>query len=270
MTWFKVDDSFYDHPKVFDAPDAAVALWTRAGTWSARNLTDGFVPAGLPARLCDDHETAVRELVRRGLWRRTNGGYQFHDWREYQPTADDVRNLRAKRAEAGRRGGLARAKQNASKRQASVSGVAKQNAAPTRPDPSRPDGPTDHQKPPPVAPSESSPPSSDGRRGTRLPEEFAITDAMKAWARENAPLAGITDHEMFIDHWRAQTGQRAVKRDWEATWRNWMRRVQENRSRIRPAAGPARSTTDERVAQALDAGARLQAIHDQQQRRELA
>jgi hypothetical protein len=52
MTWFKIDDSFYDHPKVFDAPDCAVALWTRAGTWSARNLTDGFVPTGMPARFC--------------------------------------------------------------------------------------------------------------------------------------------------------------------------------------------------------------------------
>jgi hypothetical protein len=86
MTWFKVDDSFYDHPKVFDAPDCAVALWVRAGSWSARNLTDGHVPTKMPARLCDDPETAVRELVDRGLWRRAKGGYQFHDWTRYQPS----------------------------------------------------------------------------------------------------------------------------------------------------------------------------------------
>lgn len=90
MTWFKVDDSFYDHPKVFDAPDCAVALWTRAGTWSARNLTDGFVPAGMPARFCDDHETAVRELLNRGLWKRARSGYQFHDWSHYQPTREEA------------------------------------------------------------------------------------------------------------------------------------------------------------------------------------
>jgi len=90
MTWFKVDDSFYDHPKVFDAPDCAVALWTRAGTWSARNLTDGFVPTGMPARLCDDPERAVRELINRGLWSRSRGGYQFHDWAQYQPTRDEA------------------------------------------------------------------------------------------------------------------------------------------------------------------------------------
>lgn len=136
MTWFKVDDSFYDHPKVFDAPDCAVALWTRAGTWSARNLTDGFVPSGLPARLCDDPDTAVGQLMNRGLWKRAKGGYQFHDWAKYQPSAESVKDLREKRAEAGKRGGQAKAaKQTASKALASASDVAKQTATPTRPDP---------------------------------------------------------------------------------------------------------------------------------------
>lgn len=141
MPWFKIDDSFYDHPKVFDAPDCAVALWTRAGTWSARNLTDGFVPTGMPARFCDDHDTAVRELLNRGLWKRARGGYQFHDWATYQPSSDTVKQLRQKRAEAGKRGGQARAaKQRASKSQASASEVGKQTRAPTRPLPSSKEG----------------------------------------------------------------------------------------------------------------------------------
>ena len=133
MPWFKVDDSFYDHPKVFDASDCALALWARAGSWSARSLTDGFVPTGMPARLCDDPDTAVAELLRRGLWERAQGGYRFHDWEDYQPSAESTRNLRAKRAEAGRLGGMAKAaKQNGSKDLASASDDAKQTAAPTR------------------------------------------------------------------------------------------------------------------------------------------
>lgn len=103
MTWFKVDDSFYDHPKVFDAPDCALALWVRAGSWSARNLTDGFVPANMPARLCDDPDTAVKELIDRGLWRRTKRGYQFHDWTVYQPSREEVERDRAAAAERQRR-----------------------------------------------------------------------------------------------------------------------------------------------------------------------
>lgn len=103
MPWFRVDDSFHDHPKVFDAPDCAVALWTRAGTWSAHNLTDGFVPTAILARFTSDPGTAARELVRRGLWLRVRGGYQFHDWHDYQPTRVAVENERKLKAERQRR-----------------------------------------------------------------------------------------------------------------------------------------------------------------------
>lgn len=103
MPWFRVDDSFHDHPKVFDAPDCAVALWTRAGTWSAHNLTNGFVPTAILARFTSDPGTAARELVRRGLWLRVRGGYQFHDWHDYQPTREAVENERKMKAERQRR-----------------------------------------------------------------------------------------------------------------------------------------------------------------------
>jgi len=101
VTWFKLDDSFYDHPKVFDAPDCAVALWTRAACWSARNLTEGFVPSGMAARLCDDPETAARELVRRGLWERTGGGYRFHDWNDFQPSKEEATAAKANQSSGG-------------------------------------------------------------------------------------------------------------------------------------------------------------------------
>jgi 5-methylcytosine-specific restriction endonuclease McrA len=94
MTWFKIDDGFYDHPKTFDASDAAIALWVRAGTWSSRNLTDGFVPAGMPPRLSAEHDAAVKELCVRGLWKRARGGFQFHDWHEYNRTAEEVKSER--------------------------------------------------------------------------------------------------------------------------------------------------------------------------------
>jgi len=34
----------------------------------------------------------------------------------------------------------------------------------------------------------------------------------------------IDQWSVFHDHWMAQTGQKAVKADWVATWRNWLRR----------------------------------------------
>jgi len=34
----------------------------------------------------------------------------------------------------------------------------------------------------------------------------------------------IQQWSLFHDYWVAQTGQKAIKADWIATWRNWLRR----------------------------------------------
>lgn len=91
---FQVDPDFYDHPKTLDASDAAVALWTRAGSYSTAKLLDGFVPDGALALLSKTPADASAELVRRGLWKRVRGGFQFHEW--------DHRNLTKARVEADR------------------------------------------------------------------------------------------------------------------------------------------------------------------------
>lgn len=142
MTWFKVDDSFYDHPKVFDASDAAIALWTRAGSWAARNLTDGFVPHGLLARLSTNAEAASKELLDRGLWQRMRGGYLFHDWAEYQPTREKVIHNRkqtaARQAAMRERKKKPSSEDNPSRRDSRVSHTsshAVSHTTPTRPDP---------------------------------------------------------------------------------------------------------------------------------------
>lgn len=84
---FQVDPDFYDHPKTLDVSDAAVALWTRAGSYSVAKLLDGFVPASMLARLskAPNPEEVALELVREGLWKRTKGGFQFHQWEQRNP-----------------------------------------------------------------------------------------------------------------------------------------------------------------------------------------
>ena len=103
--WFKVDDSFYSNPKTAMLSDGATALWLRSGSWSAQQLTGGFVPARmvLMFRGSDD---SVRELCDAGLWAydEQKDGYQFHDWSDYQPDVEEVDVLRRKRSEAGKRG----------------------------------------------------------------------------------------------------------------------------------------------------------------------
>lgn len=109
MPWFKVDDSFHAHPKVLATEPDALGLWVVAGAWSSSHLTDGFVPDHALPRLLPDSATLARKLVAAGLWRKVRGGYQFHDWSDFQPSADEVRSMREKRAAAGRLGGKARA-----------------------------------------------------------------------------------------------------------------------------------------------------------------
>ena len=43
----------------------------------------------------------------------------------------------------------------------------------------------------------------------------------------------------FRDYWKAQPGQRGVKLDWDATWRNWLRRAAERLPTARPSNLPA-------------------------------
>lgn len=102
MTWFRVDDSFYDHPKVLAIPPRqranAIALWLMAGSWCARHLTDGHVPRSahvaaefMPSRA---RVAAASALCRCGLWAETSSGYQFANWHEYQPTRQAVESKR--------------------------------------------------------------------------------------------------------------------------------------------------------------------------------
>jgi hypothetical protein len=104
VPWFRVDDVLADHPKVIMAGNAAMGLWVRAGAWSMKHLTDGFIPDAVASILGTAKEADA--LVRVGLWTVSAGGYTFHAWEGRQPTKNEVEDRRSKRAEAGRKGGL--------------------------------------------------------------------------------------------------------------------------------------------------------------------
>ncbi len=102
--WFKVDDSFQGHPKAVGISNDSLATWTRAGGWAAWQLTDGVVPAGMLLAVAGDAadpEAVARDLVDRRLWELAEGGWQFHDWTDYNPTRAQV--LAKRKADAERR-----------------------------------------------------------------------------------------------------------------------------------------------------------------------
>lgn len=94
MTYFKVDDGFWSHPKFFDMPDASVVLWVKAGSYCCQHLTDGFVEAKTIRMIHCDPE-AARALVDAGLWVEVEGGFQFHDWTDHQRSSESVKRDRA-------------------------------------------------------------------------------------------------------------------------------------------------------------------------------
>ena len=109
MVWFRVDDGFHDHPKVealLEGKHAsdAIALWTLAGSWCSKQLTDGEISASKVARLgIPHHAKAAQELVRVRLWEKTDTGFRFHEWTERQAARADVDQSRRESADRMRR-----------------------------------------------------------------------------------------------------------------------------------------------------------------------
>jgi hypothetical protein len=91
MTWIKVDDSFGDHPKVMALGRdrmAGLGVWMAAACYCARHLTDGFVPASVAQGF--GHVRILERLVTVGLLDKVTGGYQLHDWLDYNPPRTKV------------------------------------------------------------------------------------------------------------------------------------------------------------------------------------
>lgn len=97
-------------------------------------------------------------------------------------------------------------------------------------------------------PSPSVSPSGRGKK-TLLPDGFTVDLEMRAWAdNEGVTIDVDRETEKFRDYWVSK-GERRV--DWTATWRNWIRRAQDDAAtrrgggRGRPAPPlPARRNQD--------------------------
>jgi hypothetical protein len=106
VSWFYVDDRFHSHKKLAHLPErmltACVGLWTLAGSWSRNELTGGSIPSGQVRRLGGTTKEADA-LVAAGLWVKTEDGYAFHDWAEWQETTEDVAERRKQTKERVRK-----------------------------------------------------------------------------------------------------------------------------------------------------------------------
>lgn len=118
MPWVKLDDQFPDHTKVIGLSDQAFRLHVTALCYCSAQLTDGRVTPLLTRRLTwfvTDSNAVTNELVTAGLWERDGEDYIIHDYLEYNPSAEQVKN--ARKANASRqkrhRNAVTNAKRNA-------------------------------------------------------------------------------------------------------------------------------------------------------------
>jgi hypothetical protein len=107
MSWVKIDDRANEHPKQVEAGAEACWMWVCSLIFCNRNRSqNGFIPGiqigVLYAKFSKRKSTELaRELVRVGLWEVVEGGFQIHDYNEYQSAW-----ISEKRAKAGKLGGI--------------------------------------------------------------------------------------------------------------------------------------------------------------------
>ncbi len=232
MPWFKVDDGFASSEPVMRVKRryraSVIGLWTLSGTWCAKELTDGRVPFHMIEELACTRAQADL-LVACGLWADDPEGYVFIGWDKYQPTRSKIEADRKREAER-------KAAWRESQRDTAGTSTGQtvgHHAESEHPDPTRPD-------PTPLS-TDVDKRERPAKRGSRLSQDWQPSAASVAKAREDAPSVDHrAEHATFVDYWIAQPGQKGVKTDWDATWRNWMRR-KENDMKSRAGNKPTRS-----------------------------
>ena len=184
MTWFKVDDGFYDHPKVIDLPLAAVGLWSLAGAYCARHLTDGVI-TDRQIRAIGGTRKQAAALVAADLWSADDAPpsarrFAFNDWGDFQPTREEVEKKRAEEAERKRQWRDAKAAKQGKRQNVPAGQAGGQTVGRTPdvrpesrvlsalPDPSRPD-PT---RPDPFINTASSSPNGEQGDGKSASQDF--------------------------------------------------------------------------------------------------
>jgi hypothetical protein len=233
MPWVRYDDDFPNHWKIEPLSDAAYRLHTTAIFWVAKQLTDGYLPENrldlIAPRRMKRPQKYVSELVAAGVWEPVDGGWQLHDYLDYQPSKAQVKAEREKSAERQRRW---RERRNPGRDNASSDGASNgvtddvTNDAPTRPDPSRTsyreghshdegdDGALFDAAP---APKKK---TSRKKPEVPLPDDFTVTDEMRAWAAAHTP--GIDVERATAKFRNHAIANDRRQRDWTAAWRNWM------------------------------------------------
>lgn len=244
--WAPVDIGYLDNPKMLDILDAssnATLMHLASILYCAQHLTDGHVSPGVARRKVGATAEDVRVLVEFGLWHEPGhdcedcpqpeaGKVYVHDFLEHNRTAEEAKRVSSKRSKAAQKRWAdekgANAGSNAPRMQSALHDAqqpAMQNegVCNAERDRERETSTTDVVE---GAPSRS---ASTTARGQRLPEAWKPDSSVIAAMAAEAPhVDQQREHAKFTDYWQSQPGAKGRKSDWNATYRNWIRRAAEN------------------------------------------
>lgn len=86
-------------------------------------------------------------------------------------------------------------------------------------------------------------------RGSRIPPDWRLPAAWGDWAMgEGFPELSVRrEADRFRDYWLGRAGKDGTKLDWEATWRNWIRKALDDATKTAPRRTSDPRQGDERV-----------------------
>ena len=222
-----------------------IGLWSYVDDNGVGRDEDHLIVAALfPRDMCDNPRETLAS-VSRGLQRLSDAGLivryitddraylQITAWERHQKI-DRPNKPRFPRYDANRET-LARPSRDP--RETPSSGTEEQGNRGTEETsplaPSATATPTTHKPDPQPLTRPNEKPKPRPNQGTRLPDDWTPSPALIDWTRRNTP--DITNQELdnFRDYWKSKPGQGARKLDWDATWRTWARRAQEQTSNQR-------------------------------------
>ena len=217
--YLRIVNAIHKHDQPLPDNDRVLAGMFRCSTRKARALVAALVAAGKIQNVDGKiiNEKAISDLVHRGL-------------------------VSSSRAESGAKGGRTRAEnyakalENKDQAQAIASSRIEENRE-----------------------EKEEANASSQKRGSRLPPDWRLPKACGEWAVSEGLSEADTriEGEKFKDYWTGLAGSKGVKLDWQATWRNWVRKAISDRQKpglraiqggkTQPKRGDLKTTRDGRV-----------------------
>jgi hypothetical protein len=230
--WAKIALNLADNPKVIGLSDSAFRAFVEAILYSRQHLTDGFLDARVVAKRwgLDVAAELTSNDPQNPSWVPVDGGFQLHNFCEYQMTNEDVDKKREAQRLNGIKSGEARrakAEQNRTNSEPTVN----QNELESE---SESESETETEQ---VVVSKPT-------RKTELQPDWKPSPAGYEYAKQRAPgMNADIQAEKFVNYNLTQ-GRKLG--DWEAAWRNWvLKAIEFDPLLAQPLPPPKRQFTGE-------------------------